>query len=107
MPIYEYQCDNCGHKLEVMQRMSDDPLRICPSCSNESLRKLISAAGFQLKGTGWYVTDFRDKGAKPPSKSGEGESSNAATKTDAKSGEASGAKSDTKAGPASTSAAGD
>ncbi len=62
MPIYEYQCLACGHTLEAMQKMSDAPLKQCPSCHKAKLQKLISAAGFQLKGTGWYVTDFRNKG---------------------------------------------
>lgn len=61
MPIYEYRCENCGHDFEAIQKMSDDPLTTCPECGAEALRKLISAAGFQLKGSGWYVTDFRDK----------------------------------------------
>jgi len=64
MPIYEYQCGACGHRLEAMQKMSDDPLTECPECGRPDLRKLISAAGFQLKGTGWYVTDFKDSGRK-------------------------------------------
>lgn len=64
MPIYEYQCDKCGFQFEQLQKVSDDPLKNCPECSQDSLRKLVSAAGFQLKGTGWYVTDFRDKGKK-------------------------------------------
>ncbi|MEQ8230889.1 MAG: FmdB family zinc ribbon protein, partial [Gammaproteobacteria bacterium] len=81
MPIYEYLCDDCGHKLEILQRMSDDPLKTCPSCSHDALRKLVSAAGFQLKGTGWYVTDFRDKGKKPAAKSGDGDST-ATSKSD-------------------------
>ena len=59
MPIYEYQCDSCGHELEALQKLSDDPLRDCPACSKPSLRKLISAAGFRLKGGGWYETDFK------------------------------------------------
>ncbi|HSW70227.1 MAG TPA: zinc ribbon domain-containing protein [Gammaproteobacteria bacterium] len=67
MPIYEYQCAACGHTLEVMQKISEGPLKKCPECSKESLQKLISAAGFQLKGTGWYATDFRNKG-KPEAK---------------------------------------
>ena len=50
MPIYEYQCDNCGHKLEKLQKISDEPLKICPQCSNHSLKKLVSAAAFRLKG---------------------------------------------------------
>ena len=66
MPIYEYQCQNCGHEFEVMQRMSDDLLTTCPECKQESLKKLISRVGFQLKGTGWYETDFKNQG-KPTS----------------------------------------
>ena len=61
MPIYEYRCSDCGHALEVMQKMSDQPMTDCPACGKATLSKLVSAAGFQLKGSGWYVTDFRDK----------------------------------------------
>jgi len=61
MPIYEYQCDDCGHTLEAIQKVSDRPLRECPECGEKSLRKLVSAAAFHLKGTGWYVTDFKEK----------------------------------------------
>ncbi len=60
MPIYEYRCDACGHELEVMQKMSDDPLKECPVCKEPKLKKLISAAGFRLKGSGWYETDFKN-----------------------------------------------
>lgn len=63
MPIYEYACQACGHELEVLQKMSEAPLTECPQCGKSELKKLISAAGFQLKGNGWYVTDFRNKGA--------------------------------------------
>lgn len=59
MPIYEYQCESCGHALEALQRMSDDPLVDCPVCHKPALRKQISAAGFRLKGGGWYETDFK------------------------------------------------
>jgi len=59
MPIYEYKCDSCDHTLEKLQKMSDDPLRDCPECGEPSLRKMISAAGFRLKGSGWYETDFK------------------------------------------------
>jgi putative FmdB family regulatory protein len=62
MPIYEYQCSACGHQLEVIQKMSDQPLTECPECHQPNLTKLVSAAGFQLKGTGWYVTDYSAKG---------------------------------------------
>tara|TARA_B100000745_G_scaffold88027_3_gene55209 strand:- start:2048 stop:2320 length:273 start_codon:yes stop_codon:yes gene_type:complete len=61
MPIYEYRCENCGHELEKLQKMSDAPLTECPDCNTSSLKKLISAAGFQLKGSGWYETDFKGK----------------------------------------------
>lgn len=64
MPIYEYACKSCGHQLEVMQKMSDTPLQECPSCHENSLQKLISAAGFQLKGSGWYATDFKGSAKK-------------------------------------------
>jgi len=65
MPIYEYRCGACGHKKEALQRMSDAPLTDCPECGKPALTKLISAAGFQLKGSGWYATDFRNKGTPP------------------------------------------
>lgn len=64
MPIYEYRCSHCGYQKEYMQRMSDAPLTDCPKCGKRSLTKLVSAAGFQLKGTGWYATDFKNP-AKP------------------------------------------
>lgn len=64
MPIYEYSCQACGHALEALQKHSDEPLTDCPECGRPDLRKLVSAAGFVLKGGGWYVTDFRDKGKK-------------------------------------------
>lgn len=59
MPIYEYRCKSCGHELEKLQRMSEDPLTDCPSCGEAALQRLISAAGFRLKGSGWYETDFK------------------------------------------------
>jgi putative FmdB family regulatory protein len=65
MPIYEYRCDGCGHELEAMQKFSDAPLADCPACGKPALKKLVSAAGFQLKGSGWYATDFRNSGARP------------------------------------------
>jgi putative FmdB family regulatory protein len=64
MPIYEYQCNACGNHIESFQKMTDAPLTECPQCHKNTLQKLISAAGFQLKGTGWYATDFKDKGKK-------------------------------------------
>jgi putative FmdB family regulatory protein len=67
MPIYEYKCTSCGHKKEVLQKLSDAPLTECPACGKATLSKLISAAGFQLKGSGWYATDFKggSKSGKP------------------------------------------
>ena len=62
MPIYEYECRGCGERHEFIQKFSDSPKRKCPSCGKLRLKKLISAAAFHLKGDGWYVTDFRDKG---------------------------------------------
>ncbi len=62
MPFYEYRCAECGHEFEAMQKMSDAPLTDCPACGKSALEKLISAAGFQLKGSGWYATDFKGKG---------------------------------------------
>ena len=59
MPIYEYQCSACNHRIEVIQKISDDSLIYCPDCGEASLVKLISAAGFRLKGSGWYETDFK------------------------------------------------
>ncbi|MCB1663056.1 MAG: zinc ribbon domain-containing protein [Pseudomonadales bacterium] len=59
MPIYEYECGACGHLLEKLQKMSDAPLVNCPACSEDELKKKISAAGFRLKGGGWYETDFK------------------------------------------------
>ena len=67
MPIYEYECESCGHRLEAIQRMSDAALTECPTCGKSTLKKLISAAGFQLKGSGWYATDFKGSG-KPAEK---------------------------------------
>jgi putative FmdB family regulatory protein len=64
MPFYEYQCRDCGHRLEVLQKLSDEPLVYCPECNEASLKKLISAAGFRLKGSGWYETDFKNSGKK-------------------------------------------
>lgn len=64
MPIYEYRCQDCGHELEVLQKVSDPALKECPECHRESLRKLVSAAGFRLKGSGWYETDFKSKSEK-------------------------------------------
>jgi putative FmdB family regulatory protein len=68
MPIYEYRCSDCGFQDEFLQKHSDPVMTVCPSCGKESLKKLLSAAGFQLKGSGWYATDFKGSG-KPAAKS--------------------------------------
>ena len=59
MPIYEYRCADCGHEMERLQKISDAPLTECPACGKPGLKKLVSAAGFRLKGGGWYETDFK------------------------------------------------
>jgi len=90
MPIYEYECRKCGETHEILQKMSEGPKRKCPSCGAMSLRKLVSAAAFQLKGTGWYATDFRDKGKKKDKKTdgkdkADGKDSSKTEKSDSKS----------------------
>ena len=72
MPIYEYRCGACGHQLEALQKLSDSPLTDCPACGQSRLSKLVSAAGFQLKGSGWYATDFKGSGKKPEAAKGSG-----------------------------------
>jgi putative FmdB family regulatory protein len=84
MPIYAYRCESCGHAKDVLQKMSDAQLTVCPACGADTFRKQVTAAGFQLKGSGWYVTDFRggnttvppvksDEGAAAPAKAAEGD----------------------------------
>ena len=65
MPIYAYKCSACGHEQDVLQKMSDPLLKVCPECGQSTYSKQVTAAGFQLKGSGWYVTDFRGNGGKP------------------------------------------
>lgn len=64
MPIYEYKCEHCGHELEAIQKMSDAALTDCPECNEPRLKKLVSAAGFRLSGSGWYETDFKSNNKK-------------------------------------------
>jgi len=71
MPIYAYRCASCGHAKDVLQKVSDPPLTVCPSCGAQAFAKQVTAAGFQLKGSGWYATDFKGSGAKKPD-SGDG-----------------------------------
>jgi len=68
MPIYEYRCTSCGVKKEYLQKVSDPPATECSSCGKHTLAKQVTAAGFQLKGSGWYATDFKNSGSKPPEK---------------------------------------
>ena len=65
MPIYEYQCSDCKHSFDLIQKINDEPAKVCPACNKNTAVRLISAAGFQLKGSGWYVTDFKNKGSAP------------------------------------------
>ena len=87
MPIYEYRCEACGHYLETLQKISEEPLSVCPECGRSSLQKLVSAAGFRLKGSGWYATDYKDNGkkhkaAKPAEKPAEKKEVKAEKKTE-------------------------
>ena len=93
MPIYEYRCDGCGHEMELIQKMSDDPMKDCPVCKESKLKKLISAAGFRLKGGGWYETDFKTgnkknvaQGDKKPAASSKPKGKSGSTTTPKKSG---------------------
>ncbi len=79
MPIYEYRCDACGHEMEVMQKMADDPLTECPECNEQALKKLVSAAGFRLSGSGWYETDFKSGNKKNLADSGKSESASSSS----------------------------
>ena len=95
MPIYEYQCDSCTHKLEKLQKISDDPIVDCPECSEPDLKKLVSAAAFRLKGNGWYETDFKTGSRKNVSNDSttESSSSNSSSGSSSDSGSSSNTKS--------------
>ena len=86
MPIYAYKCESCGHSKDVLQKMSDAPLTDCPQCGAATFKKQLTAAGFQLKGSGWYVTDFRG-GAQAGAPAGQGTETGSAA-ADSKPGEA-------------------
>src|SRR5512134_1083657 len=85
MPIYAYQCTECRHEVEVLQKITDAPLTDCPSCHRSSLVKKVTAAGFQLKGSGWYATDFKGNGSAKAkdSKAAEGAAKEGEAKSDA------------------------
>jgi putative FmdB family regulatory protein len=95
MPLYEYRCSSCGHQEEFLQKLSDAPRTVCTSCGKETFSKLLTAAGFQLKGSGWYATDFKTKDKKP------------AAKTDASKGESTGGDSSKSDSSKSESSGGD
>jgi putative FmdB family regulatory protein len=92
MPLYEYRCEACGHQFEKIQRFSDDPISVCPSCGQGPVVKLLSSPAIQFKGSGWYITDYAKKGGEPATP--------ASTSSGATKGDSTPAKSDT---PASTS----
>ncbi|CAE6820335.1 FmdB family zinc ribbon protein [Paraburkholderia domus] len=97
MPIYAYRCESCGFGKDVLQKMSDPQLTQCPECGKDTFRKQVTAAGFQLKGSGWYVTDFRggNSGAGAPAKPDANGASNANSGENATAGNDGAAKSDT------------
>ena len=106
MPIYAYRCESCGFGKDVLQKMSDPQLTQCPECGKDSFRKQVTAAGFQLKGSGWYVTDFRggNGGASAPAKPDANGGSNGASNENTAAANNGAAQSDT--APASVTAAG-
>ena len=108
MPIYAYRCESCGHAKDVLQKISDPILTLCPACGQATFRKQLTAAGFQLKGSGWYVTDFR--GGKSAGREGDGAAEGAGKPADAgapKGDAATGAPAAPAASDAKTSGSGD
>ncbi|MFZ0790850.1 MAG: zinc ribbon domain-containing protein [Chromatiaceae bacterium] len=106
MPIYEYRCESCGHELEKMQKLADAPLTDCPACGRPTLKKLISAAGFRLKGSGWYETDFKKGDKKKNLHEGGEKKAGGESGGDKKEKAASESKSETKTAPKTPTAAG-
>ena len=94
MPIYEYQCQSCGNEVEVIQKVSDDPLKDCPACNKPDLKKKVSAAAFRLSGSGWYETDFKSGNKK--NLSGEKKAEKSSAKTNKETTSVSKKKADTK-----------
>ncbi len=84
MPIYEYKCNDCGHEYELIQKMSDAPVTECEKCHKNSAQRLVSAPGFQLKGTGWYETDFKNKGKPKTTQDANSGASDTPAKTETK-----------------------
>lgn len=99
MPIYAYKCGSCGHAKDVLQKISDAPLNACPACGAQAFSKQVTAAGFQLKGSGWYATDFRG-GSGASAASGDSAASGAAKPADSAPGPTSSASSDAPAAAA-------
>jgi putative FmdB family regulatory protein len=83
MPIYDFQCSSCGHKAEVMRKISAASVDTCPECGAETFSKQLSAPSFQLSGSGWYATDFKNGGSKTPSKDGAGKDAASTTESSA------------------------
>jgi putative FmdB family regulatory protein len=104
MPIYAYRCEACGFAKDVLQKVSDAPLTDCPACSKSTFKKQLTAAGFQLKGTGWYVTDFRNKntggGATPAKEAATTDKASAASPAPASSADSGSSPPPTSAAPA-------
>jgi putative FmdB family regulatory protein len=96
VPIYEYRCSECGHQQEHLQKVSDPVLSVCPACGRATYAKQLTAAGFQLKGSGWYATDFKSGGKQPAAKTDAKTESKPDAKADTKSETKSDSKSDTK-----------
>jgi len=92
MPIYEYRCAECEHEMEKLQKISDAPLTDCPACGKSALQKLVSAAGFRLKGSGWYETDFKSGKKKNIAKADSKKKADTKSKSDSKPSSTSGKK---------------
>ena len=105
MPIYEYRCTDCGFQDEYLQKVSEAPLTACPSCGKATFRKLLSAAGFQLKGSGWYATDFKGAGKPAAGKAEPQGEAKAESKPEAKPQAKAEPKTDAQAAPAKAPAA--
>jgi putative FmdB family regulatory protein len=101
MPIYEYRCGSCGHQQEFLQKVGDAPITVCTECGKPTFSKMVTAAGFQLKGSGWYATDFKNSGSKPAAK----EAAKEAAKPDAKDSAAASAPSEAKSDTSSSAKA--
>jgi putative FmdB family regulatory protein len=84
MPIYEYRCSSCGFQKEYLRKVSDPVMSVCPECNKNTFSKMLSAAGFQLKGSGWYATDFKNSGSKPAAKTAVATGDKSAAKSDGK-----------------------